>query len=97
MTPLADQLRALGLDGAPVIVEFAELDGERFDPVKTLARMQMNLAFYERELAKMYAFSAKWGAPMEEVTDKDSEYRLTAMRLREAIPLLEAHLNASRR
>ena len=93
MTPLAEQLLALGLDGSPVIAESAELDGERFDPVKTLARLRIRLEFYERELEAMYAFAAKWRAPMDEVTDKDGEYREAAARLRDGIALLEA-LNA---
>jgi len=89
--PLADQLRELGLDGNPVIAEFAQLDGERFDVVRTLDRMHRHLAFHERQLAQMYGFASKWGAPMEEVTDKDGDSRLAAMGLREAIPLLAAH------
>ena len=94
MSSLADQLRALGLDGSPVIAESAEMDGDRFDPVKTLARLRTRLEFYERELEAMYAFAAKWNAPMEEVTDKDDEYREAAARLRSGIALLEAHIHS---
>ena len=94
MTSLADQLRALGLDDAPVIAESAEMDGDRFDPIKTLARLRTRLEFYERELQEMYAFAAKWNAPMEEVTDKDDEYREAATRLRAGIARLEAHLHS---
>jgi len=92
MIPLADQLRALGLDGVPVITEFAELDGDRFDPTKTVARLRTSLEFYEGELAAMRAFSAKWGAPMDEVTDNYDEYRAMAARIREGIQLPEKHV-----
>jgi len=92
MTPLAEQLLALGLDGSPVIAESAEFDGDRFSPTKTLARLRVWLAHYERELEEMYAFAAKWKAPIEEVTDKHDEYREAAARLRVGIALLEAHI-----
>lgn len=96
MTPLADQLRGLGLDGVSAIAELAELDGERFDPAKTLERLRMSLAFYERELEEMYKFAATWRAPIEEVTDNAPDYRAMAARLREAIKLLEGHVHARR-
>ena len=92
MTPLADQLRELGLDASPVIAESAELDHGRFDPAKTAARLRARLEFYQRELDAMQEFAAKWKAPMEEVTDKDSEYREAAAKLREGIAMLEALL-----
>jgi hypothetical protein len=94
MMPLAEQLLALGLDGSPVIAESAELDGDRVSPAKTLARLRVRLDYYERELEGMYAFAAKWKAPMEEVTDRDGEYREAAARLRAGIALLEAHIAA---
>ena len=92
MTLLADQLLALGLDNQPEIAESAEMVGGRFDPVKTLARLRTRLDFYESELDAMRAFAAKWGAPMEEVTDKDGEYREAASRLRAAITLLDSNI-----
>ncbi len=94
MSSLADALRALGLDGrdcSSFIAERAELDGSgRLDPAKTLARLRMDLAFYERHLAEMRAFASQWGAPMHEVTDNYEEYSLNALRLRQAVELFEA-------
>jgi len=93
MTSLSEQLRALGLDGrdcTPFIVERAELESGRFDRAKTLARVRMDLEFYERQLGEMRAFASKWGAPMHEVTDNYEEYSLNALRLRQAVELLEA-------
>lgn len=92
MTSLEEQLRALGLDDIPVIAESAELDGDRFDPAKTLVRLRTRLEYYERELEGMYAFAAKWNAPLEDVTDKDDEFREAAARLRAGIARLEAVL-----
>lgn len=92
MSTIVDRLRELGLDGftwSSALAERVELEGEHIDISKTLARLRMELEFYDRNLGEMREFSQKWGAPMDEVTDHYDEYRLMSSLLGQAIKKLE--------
>lgn len=88
----AEQVRALGFEwpGASALDASAvSIDGV-IDLNAALARLELALEFYERELDAMYAFQRRWNAEWNDITDHREEYHRRCAELREAI----AHVKA---
>jgi hypothetical protein len=92
----ANEIRQLGFDWPKyaIVEEYLDSDDGSIDITKTIEKMEISQAFYQKQLNDAYAFKMNTGADYSDFTDRFDEYARIKWRLREAINYLKEILRA---
>jgi hypothetical protein len=87
MRASVESIRARGFKWPrhPEIEKHAVAEGSLIDLDATLAKLEKEHAFYDREIGKMHDFAREWNAPVDDITDNRDAYGEARIALADAI------------